>query len=249
MFDVYDKRYFAELAGGALKPALRILPLVLDLIEPESVIDVGCAAGDWLNAVTRISDCEILGLDGAYVPADLLAIPRERFIPTDLRDSLTVGRRFDLAISLEVAEHLPENRADGFVHDLTQLAPAVLFSAAGPGQGGDGHVNVQWQSYWIDLFVKYGYEAWDVIRPAVWDDQEFPYCYQQNMFLFVDPKVHGHRPELAPTIADAVHPELFRLALNLHSSPTLREVLTQLPRASRDSLTYHLSHLQAKLRR
>lgn len=60
---------------------------------------------------------------------------------------MTFNRRFDLAMTIEVAEHLTPVRADSFVEDLTRLSDVVLFSAAIPAQGGINHVNEQWQSY------------------------------------------------------------------------------------------------------
>lgn len=249
MDNLYDDQFFSAISGGARRSALRVLPVVVDMIKPRSVVDVGCGTGDWLSTLTEITACEVVGLDGDYVPIDLLAIPHDSFIPTDLSQPFALDRPFDLAMSLEVAEHLPPSRASGFVHDLTHLASAVLFAAAIPNQGGVGHINEQWQSYWIDLFTQNGFEAWEVIRPDVWNDNEVAFCYRQNMFLFVDPSAHGHRPELAPTIADAVHPELLRLAVNAGADLTLREVLTQLPSATGRSLTHHLGRIRPSPRR
>jgi hypothetical protein len=68
------------------------------------------------------------------------------FLEHDLEQPLAQllgGERFDLAASLEVAEHLSSARADGFVEHLTRLSDRVLFSAEVPGQGGYGHRNEQ----------------------------------------------------------------------------------------------------------
>ena len=66
-----------------------------------------------------------------------------KFTAVDLRDSFAIGRTFDLAISLEVAEHPPEEFAEPLVERLVTAAPFVLFSAAIPEQGGIHHVNEQ----------------------------------------------------------------------------------------------------------
>lgn len=68
-------------------------------------------------------------------------------MPKDLTQPLSLGRKFDLCVSMEVAEHLPPSRADSFVADLVGLAPVVLFSAAVPEQGGTNHLNEQWPDY------------------------------------------------------------------------------------------------------
>jgi len=97
---------------------------------------------------------DYLGVDGSYVPADMLLIPRDRFLAHDLTQPLQLPDRYDLAVSLEVAEHLPASCAEAFVESLTNLAPVVFFSAAVPFQGGTTHVNEQWPEYgWISSAV------------------------------------------------------------------------------------------------
>jgi hypothetical protein len=117
----------------------------------------------------------------------LLEIPARDFIRADLSAPLNLGRRFDLAISLEVAEHLPPEAAEGFVKTLTSAAPIVAFSAAVPGQTGVNHLNEQWPAYWAGLFARFGYEAIDCLRPVIWDDEEIEWWYAQNLLLFAEP--------------------------------------------------------------
>jgi SAM-dependent methyltransferase len=247
---LYDDRFFAEQAddGGATASAQRVLPLVLDLLTPRTVVDVGCGTGGWLHTLTTLADVDITGLDGDYVPRDRLAIPVDRFVPTDLARPVRLDQRFDLAMSFEVAEHLPASRSAGFVEDLTRLADAVLFSAAVPGQGGVGHINEQWPSYWIEHFAQQGFEAWDLVRPALWHDPDVAYCYRQNTFVFVDPAVHGHRPDLAPAVPDAAHPELLRLAVEATATVSLRDAVTQLPPALGRSLAFHTRRIRSARR-
>src|SRR4029077_20979056 len=89
-------------------------------------------------------------------------------------------------VSLEVAEHLDEAVASEFVASLVTHGAAVLFSAAVPRQGGSGHVNEQWPSYWAARFAHHGYVPIDAVRPAVWTDDRVAYWYAQNMLLYVD---------------------------------------------------------------
>ena len=62
-----------------------------------------------------------------------------------------MNRKFDLVLSLEVAEHLPSECAEAFVESLVNLGPVILFSAAIPYQGGENHVNEQWPEYWVGV--------------------------------------------------------------------------------------------------
>ncbi len=177
-----------------------------------------------------------------------MVIPAQDFLARDLTRPLEIDRRFDLAMSMEVAEHLPEARSASFVADLTRLAPAVLFSAAVPGQGGIEHMNERWQSDWIGLFAAQGFEAWDVVRPATWDDEDVAFCYRQNMFLFVDPAVHGSHPDRAPVVADLVHPRLLDLAVAPPPPPTLREISRVAPLAAWRAARYRLDLVRNRLR-
>ena len=112
----YNPKFYRELAS-AQESAREILPLVLDVVKPASVIDIGCGTGNWLAIAHELGVRDILGIDGPWVKAQL-AIPPEKFIEHDLSTPLRLDRRFDLALSLEVAEHLPPSTAQTFVQSL-----------------------------------------------------------------------------------------------------------------------------------
>jgi SAM-dependent methyltransferase len=159
--------------------------LVLELLPVRSVLDVGCGDGSWLRVFQKLGVHDILGIDGEYVTEDLLQIPRDRFQAVDLRKPFGLKRVFDLAISLEVAEHLPAESASGFVASLCGLAPAVLFSAAIPFQGGNHHINEQWPDKWAELFTEHKYVPVDFLRKRVWQNETVEWWYAQNTLLFV----------------------------------------------------------------
>ena len=166
----------------------RTLSVVLPKLPPvNSVIDVGCGLGTWLVSLLELENREvdILGIDGPWIDPDLLVIPEDNFLAADLSRGIPrVERRYDLAISLEVAEHLPPEKAEEFVSFLTGLSDFVLFSAAIPFQGGTNHFNEQWQGYWADLFEQKGYVPVDFIRPALWNDEKVSFHYRQNTILY-----------------------------------------------------------------
>jgi len=147
------------------------------------VVDVGCGIGTWLSVFQQHGVSDVLGLDGKYVESRL-EIPLESFQPWDLEHPISVARCFDLAVCLEVAEHISVARADTFIDDLVHLAPIVLFSAAAPLQGGVGHVNEQWPTYWVQKFAARGLSVVDAIRPAVWDNDRVAMWYAQNCLIF-----------------------------------------------------------------
>lgn len=182
---VYDERFFEELREGTRSSARAVVPLVMRMLAPASVVDVGCGLGTWLAVFAENGISDFLGIDGSYVDPIRLEIPRERFLPHDLSTPLRLDRRFDLAVSLEVAEHLPVSAAETCVGSLAELAPFVLFSAAIPFQGGTNHVNEQWPEYWADLFEKRGFAPVDCVRGEIWSDRRVEWWYAQNTLLFV----------------------------------------------------------------
>lgn len=160
-----------------------VVPIVMELTRPQSVVDVGCGLGTWLAVFGEAGVPDVVGVDGDYLDRSLLCIAEDQFITADLTKPFRLDRRFDLVVSLEVAEHLPEAAADVFVQTLVSLSDTILFSAAVPGQGGQNHLNEQWPAYWQEKFAQYGYEFHDVIRKKIWDNERVDWWYRQNTFL------------------------------------------------------------------
>jgi cyclopropane fatty-acyl-phospholipid synthase-like methyltransferase len=181
----YTNHFFEELHDGSYRSAREIIPLVLELVQPSSVIDVGCGAGTWLSVCKECGIEDIFGVDGNYVDKEILKIPKECFLSFDLKKSFHLGRQFDLVLSLEVAEHLPPESASPFIDSLTGHGNVILFSAAIPHQGGTQHINEQWPEYWMEHFQHKGYVTIDCIRKRVWQNPNVEPWYAQNVLLFV----------------------------------------------------------------
>ena len=148
----YNSSFYDDQQLGSYNAAKEIFPVLFEYIKPASVLDIGCGVGTWLSVLQKdyqISD--ILGVDGDYVNRDKLYIPPDKFQSHDLKTYFRVPKKFDLAISVEVGEHLPDSSADAFVKSLTDAADVVLFSAALKGQGGTFHINEQYPEYWADV--------------------------------------------------------------------------------------------------
>ncbi len=204
----YSERFFERLEGGSQRSARAIVPLVVELLRPASVVDVGCGTGAWLSAFQAAGVTDVLGIDGRWVDPAKLSISPASFRALDLEQPIDVGRGFDLAISLEVAEHLSRGAAETFVDSLARLAPAVLFSAAIPFQGGTDHKNEQWQDWWAELFARRGLRAIDCIRPSVWRDPEVEVWYAQNTLLYARSEIIESRVMLAKAFDRTEHGRL-----------------------------------------
>ncbi len=212
---IYDRDFFLGHAEGAAEAAAAVAPIILEMVPGlSSVVDIGCGAGQWLAAFAHLGVGEILGLDGGEIRA-ALAIAPAQFRETDLTQPITLARRFDLAVSLEVAEHLPAGRGESFIADLCALSDIVAFSAAIPGQDGTHHINERWPGYWAALFAAHFYQPLDVIRPRIWKMQGIPFWYRQNMFLYANAAGRARLRNEAmigwsrDETIDLVHPDLF----------------------------------------
>lgn len=233
---LYTDDFFAMQDEPTRVSAREAVPVVLEHVRAASVVDVGCGMGIWLAEFKARGVEDYLGIDGAYVHREKLLIDPSRFRSRDLARPFDVGRRFDLAVSLEVAEHVPKESAASFVASLTALAPVVLFSAAIPYQGGTGHINEQWPEYWHEKFAHHDYVVVDCLRTRLWKSPTIMPWYPQNMFFFVERKRLGEYPLLAAEFARvgpypplaSVHPNIY-----LH-------VVDQLIKIVRDSWTLAL---------
>ena len=222
----YNPKFYSELAF-AQESAREILPLVLDAVKPASVVDIGCGTGNWLSVASELGVRDILGVDGSWVKAQL-AIPAEKFIPHDLSTPLKLDRRFDIALSLEVAEHLPASAARVFVRSLCDAADVVVFSAAIPGQGGRRHLNEQWPAYWADLFQELQYDCYDFLRPRIWNNLRVTWHYAQNSMIFV--RAGSRHPFGEPVRPlPLVHPVLWTAQVARMKNPG--KLLESLPKA------------------
>jgi SAM-dependent methyltransferase len=179
----YTPEFYRELAS-AQESAREILPIVLELVKPASIIDIGCGTGHWLATANQLGVSEVLGVDGGWIRDAPLAIRPDQIMVHDLATPLKLNRRFDLALSLEVGEHLPASAARGLLQSICGAADIVLFSAAIPGQGGRHHVNEQWPQYWADIFMDFEYGCYDVVRSQVWSNPRVTWYYAQNCLLF-----------------------------------------------------------------
>lgn len=214
----YGKRFYMNQGGASLRSAEIVVPLVLKVIRARSVVDVGCGIGGWLSVFSR-HRLDICGIDGEHVPLNQLLIPSDRFTPRNLEEPLRGlfdKDTFDLAVSLEVAEHLLPSRAESFVEDLVTLAPVVLFSAAVPHQGGTRHLNEQWQTYWAEKFAALNYATVDIVRDLVWAREDVEPWYKQNLLLYVRRDILQSCAELKAAEVDPsskllnkIHPELW----------------------------------------
>jgi SAM-dependent methyltransferase len=156
---VYDADYYDRMVEAPARHSSPVMAasIVRDL-HPKRVIDVGCGTGALLEALRDLG-CEVAGLEHSdaaleYCRARALAV---REFDLEL-DSLSADdRKWDVVVSMEVAEHLPQAVDERYVDLLASLGSVIVFTAATPGQGGHDHINEQPHEYWFQKFGRRGF--------------------------------------------------------------------------------------------
>jgi SAM-dependent methyltransferase len=235
---MYDFEWHKAHGDQTSASAYVIVPLLKSVIEVGSVLDVGCGDGRWLACFKSSGVSAICGVDGAWTDQTQLLIPKHDFTVRDLSKPFDLGQRFDLAISLEVAEHVGSEYSKQFVENLTKHSDVVLFGAAIPFQGGFRHINERWQSYWAALFDSQGYHCFDPFRSRIWLREDVSVWYRQNMLLYVKrerqdltSRIRSHMElnQVAEMPVDVVHPERYE-AIASYSQIAFKPLMRKLPK-------------------
>lgn len=212
---LYGNQFYADQSASSERSASVVMSLVWKEFGPfKSVVDVGGGVGTWLKAAASCGASITTLIEGPWVKDQRLVWEPNASLFQDLENSLPNVGKHDLAMCLEVAEHLSPNRANGLVKDLVSLSDTILFSAAIPGQTGTGHINERWLSYWVDMFLAHGYGLHDTLRSQMWADTRVEWWYRQNVVVFRTSADHTRK--CVDSIVDIVHPE----ALLMYSGVT-----------------------------
>lgn len=234
--DIYQDLHGGQLAAQEAANATSaecILDIVTEYFQPASVLDVGCGLGTWLKVAQARGIVDIMGVDGVWLDKSKLQIDGTLVRLIELENSFDLGRRFDLVICLEVAEHLSANAADTFIASLTRHASVILFSAAIPYQGGHHHVNERFLSYWVERFANHGYRPLNVIRGKIWDNPKILWWLRQNAVLFVKQELISGDERLRRAFEDGatcplslVHPDVYlgRVQMGLQAMEKVRQI-------------------------
>lgn len=173
--------------------------------RPGSVLDVGCGTGTWLRVLADMGVVDYLGIDAANYDKQQFYLPKSKFRQINLGEEWNLNRSFDIALCLEVAEHLSPEAGHTLIRCLVKHTNFVVFSAACPGQAGQQHINCQWPDYWQNLFNREGFSCSDHIRWKIWNDSRIECWYRQNIFIARrNPGEASREPRIQPV----VHPDM-----------------------------------------
>jgi len=156
---LYDAYYFAHGCGRPYQRSEIWLNLFKSFaeridgdIQPDSVLDAGCAMGFLVEALRH------RGVDAWGVDISEYAISQ---VVPELQEYCWIGsiidplpRRYDLIVSIEVLEHLPKEESEKAVANLCKFSDDILFSSTPNDYKEVSHFNVQPPEYWADLFAR-----------------------------------------------------------------------------------------------
>ena len=218
---LYNDKFY-ENSQNSYRSAKKYAELLFKLFSPISVVDIGCGRGAWLKAFKDYGSKKCVGVDGNWNKQEYMIDQSLIFQSQDLNQPIKLDCQFDLAICVEVAEHLTPKSSFDFINSLSSISDVVIFGAAFIRQGGTHHINEEYHTYWEDLFSCCGYVVFDYFRPLVWNDEDdnnniIDWWYQQNTFLYIKKDSNrytefiaaGIRPLINKRFMNAIHPWLY----------------------------------------
>lgn len=184
--DIYKGSFFGKRYKLNWR-AEHVCNAIISVLNPASIIDVGCATGD---IVARFNEMGVVswGVEGSIRAKPFAETEYIHWL--DIRNDWSlvdwVGVDFyEVCMCFEVAEHIEPEYADQFVDNLYYLSDKLLITAAPPGQDGHYHVNCQPKEYWVKKFAERGYieKAWiaEFIK-----QQWFPWRKKPGIKAFYD---------------------------------------------------------------
>lgn len=199
----FDPAIYERIRQGSIESAAVCVPMILHQIETERprCLDVGAGEGWWSEALWNAGAGHVDSIDH---PVPEHTAEGVTVLDVDLEGgAYQFQRGYDLALCLEVAEHLTPDAGDELVRQLCRSCRAIAWSAAIPHQGGSGHQNEQWPDYWQERFARWDFALMDPWRDALWMDSMVEPWYQQNLLLAVPASYEQ------PPVRPLVHPAFY----------------------------------------
>lgn len=213
----YNSQYYKKHLSGSYLSAKEILKYLINNLPISSIIDFGCGAGTWCLAAKELGIKIITGIDLHSYDSSYMLLPQNSYLKYDLRHALNLNQKYDLVISVEVAEHIDNSYSNIFIENLCRHGDLILFSAAMPFQGGTEHINEQPCSYWMNIFKIHNYLPLDCIRPHFWNTPEVEIWYKNNCILYIKKEIYHRIIEMIALDSfpiDIVHPDMVKRIIN-----------------------------------
>ncbi len=188
MSDYYHKKYFDSIIFDY--DYAPIAQAILDEYHPKTIIEFGCGNGELSKALAG-AGLVVTALDGYSTP-DFSGFDSIEFQKVDLNNPAqaisfltSMNKKFDVAVCMEVAEHLNPDVSQQLIELLTMSSDIIIFSAAVINQDGDGHINCRSRIFWHEIFEQRGFFAADTIRQKIRENDKVGKWYRLNTIDYV----------------------------------------------------------------
>ena len=158
-----DVQFYKQLVREEGPAAEHLFQVLSRKFNPQRILDVGCATGLYLRPFYK-AGYDVLGWEINAGALALSELPKGVIQLQDITKYAGTGMRFDLVLCLETFEHIEESKAKAGITNLCKQSNRILFSAAIPGQSGEGHINCQKKEYWEVMFREQGFERRKMIE-------------------------------------------------------------------------------------
>lgn len=155
----------------------------------KSLLDLGCGVGGYLEGALSAGICHLVGVEYNYTAAEpfISEAIRPYIVQGDVTKPLDYGK-FDLVMSIEVAEHINPDGTDEYVANMITAAKGpIILSAAPPGQTGNNHINCQPKAFWDEKFLEHAYYPHRMAHDIAerWGSLGAPSFVQRNLTVYV----------------------------------------------------------------
>ena len=179
---VYDLKFYEK---SRIKPLQiqRLVNFINKNFSVDSIADLGCGQGDFLH---HFEDTKrTLGIDFSIGAITGLLLRKENFLNHDLTTHFAVSPgQYDLVMSLETWEHIPEPFEKIYVDNIMALDPKyVMVSCARIDQKGRHHYNCNYPEHIIEVMTARGLQ-YDENLTARFQATKFLKMYTSNTHIF-----------------------------------------------------------------
>ena len=138
---------------GKLGPPLRY---IAEKYRPDSVFQIGCGTGGYLQYLKSVGSQEIFGVDG--LPTEATFLSTDEYQKVDFQAPIDLKKTFDLVVCIEAGEHLePETTGVALDSIARHAKELILFSMAKPNQPENGHISCLPMSEILELWAQRGW--------------------------------------------------------------------------------------------
>lgn len=189
----YSAEFYKSVGDRGFEASKIVFKILDRFIDPKIISDYGCGYGIWSRcAAEQFPYSKVTGFDLETTiiknKSRKETFQNLHYAPINFETHEDSYVTCDLAICLEVVEHISHGRAKLHISRLCQTSDMILFSGAVKGQGGTGHINEQSLEYWVNQFKCHGWLPIDIIRPLIKHNRKIPSFYKNNILLFVKVK-------------------------------------------------------------